>query len=142
MSDMKMKNVLFAPRRCSVTVNHRGPAVQGGCISGSQMRREGPGTAKARRDEGAGRKARRSGVWETCVLESKLTQNKEKVFHSRCFPRNSPGAAEYSFHGPGTLPLQFTSTNQREESGQLLPFSLLGPHLLCYHSYNYKYLDL
>ena len=66
--------------------------------------REGPGTAKVGREEGAGGKARSPGVWETCVLEFKLTQSKE-VFHP-CFPRYGPGATAYSFHRPGTLPLE------------------------------------
>ena len=68
--------------------------MKGGCLSGRQRQMGGPGTAKWRREQGAGGKARSSGVWETCLLESKLTENTEEVFHSSCFPRSSLGAAE------------------------------------------------
>lgn len=70
-------------------------------------------------------KRRSSGVWQTCILEPRLTRSMERVFHASCFCSNSPGASEYSFHRPGTPHLKkrgLNSTIQREESSRFLHF--------------------
>lgn len=68
------------------------------------MLREGPGPVAAGTEEaGAGGKAQKLRFGETCILESRLTLNKEGVFHSQCFLSNSPGAIEHSIHRPGAL---------------------------------------
>lgn len=70
-------------------------------------------------------KRRSSGVWQTCILEPRLTRSMERVFHASCFCSNSPGASEYSFHRPETPHLKkrgLNSTTQREESSRFLHF--------------------
>lgn len=70
----------------------------------------GTGTAKWRKQEGARGKARSSGVWETCVLESKLTENTEEVFTPALFPGTVLG--QLSNPSTGQELDHFNSTNQ------------------------------
>lgn len=64
----------------------------------------------SRREEGARGKARSSGVWETCVLESKLTENTEEVFTPALFPGTVLG--QLSNPSTGQELDHFNSTNQ------------------------------
>lgn len=126
VSGMKMKNASLAPWWCSHAVNHWGLAVKWDYISWSQMWREGRGTVKAGREEGAGGKAQKLrclGSMHSGIQTDIKQEGGAPIWYFRSTsPQETETASTDQLKKRG-----FNSTSQVQESSQFLPFQSARP---------------